>query len=107
MSVRYHLRSSALLASIMKHPGRGAPYSVRSLAHAVGSSSAMIGHLRSGRVDHVDVDTAHRISEALGVAVLVLFAPPSSPKRNETATVRYAPHPADVADTTSARPHPA
>ncbi|MFJ2629613.1 hypothetical protein ACIO6T_41240 [Streptomyces sp. NPDC087532] len=35
--------------------------------------------------------TAHALSEALGVAVLVLFAPPASPETNESdSDVRHA-----------------
>jgi hypothetical protein len=31
-------------------------------------------------LDNLDVNDAHAVAEALGVAVLVLFAPPASPK---------------------------
>lgn len=70
----------------MDHPGRGAPYSIRELAETVGlSHHALIGHLLTGERKDCDMTTAHAIAEAVGVAVLVLFAPPASPKRNESS----------------------
>lgn len=83
MRVRYRLRDRGVLQYVMHHPGRGTPYTVRSLASAVGlSHHSLIGHLVSGQRAECDAHTAHGISEALGVAVLVLFAPPSSPDPN-------------------------
>lgn len=79
MSVRYRLIDLATLLRVMEHPGRGAPYSVRSLAEASGISRSQVGRLVSGELPDLPVLEAHRISEALGVAVLVLFMPPSSP----------------------------
>ena len=69
----------------MDHPGRGAPYSIRQLADTIGlSHHALIGHLLTGERNDCDISTAHRIAEALGVAVLVLFAPSASPEANGT-----------------------
>ncbi|MEU3613411.1 helix-turn-helix transcriptional regulator [Streptomyces sp. NPDC006872] len=65
----------------MKTPGRGKPYTVRDLAEASGVSRSQVGRLHSGDLDHLDVIDAHAIAEALGVGVLVLFMPPSSPKQ--------------------------
>jgi hypothetical protein len=70
----------------MDHPGRGAPYSVRTLAGASGCSPGLIGSLLTGRQKTADVVDAHSLRESLGVAVLVLFAPPPSPQRDEAAT---------------------
>lgn len=80
MSVRYTLRRLGLLKEIMEAPGRGAPYTVRELADASGVSRSQIGRLLTGDLTHLDVNDAHSVSEALGVAVLVLFMPPASPK---------------------------
>jgi transcriptional regulator with XRE-family HTH domain len=77
--VQYTLRDRDLMRRIMQHPGRGTPHSVRTLAEASKCSPTTIGHLLSGERRDVHMDRAHRIAEALGVAVLVLFAPPSSP----------------------------
>lgn len=63
----------------MEHPGRGAPYTIRALADATGISRSQVGRLASGDLPDLPVNEAHQISEALGVAVLVLFMPPSSP----------------------------
>ncbi|MFF7308104.1 helix-turn-helix domain-containing protein [Streptomyces sp. NPDC008137] len=65
----------------MKSPGRGVPYTVRSLAEASGVSRSQVGHLVSGKRRSLDVNEAHAVAEALGVAVLVLFMPPSSPEQ--------------------------
>lgn len=88
MGVRYTLRDRGALRWIMEYPGRGAPYSVRSLADRSGVSRTQVGNLLIGRKLDLEVVDAHRISEALGVAVLVLFAPPSSPSGDEMATDR-------------------
>lgn len=84
--VRYKLRDRTILRWVMDHPGRGAPYTTRSLAAAVQRHHSLIGHLLTGEREDVAGGDAHAISEALGVAVLVLFMPPTSPNQNETAT---------------------
>lgn len=76
---RYTLRDRELLRRIMGHPGSGIPLTVRGLAKAAGCPHATIGHLLSGEQTSTSMQLAHDISEAVGVAVLVLFAPPSSP----------------------------
>ncbi|MFD7622072.1 helix-turn-helix domain-containing protein [Streptomyces sp. NPDC059802] len=63
----------------MEHPGRGAPYSIRTLADASGISRSQVGRLVNGELPNLPVNEAHQMSEALGVAVLVLFMPPVSP----------------------------
>lgn len=79
--MRYALRDLATFKKIMESPGRGAPYSVRTLAYAAGVSRSQVGRLISGELNSLDVAEAHAIAEALGVAVLVLFMPPASPKQ--------------------------
>lgn len=87
MNVRYTLLSRAWLRWCMDHPGRGRPYSIRDLAETVGlSHHSMIGHLLNGRRAECDADLAHRIAEAVGVAVLTLFAPPPSPNEIDPAS---------------------
>jgi transcriptional regulator with XRE-family HTH domain len=78
--VRYRLRDLETFKKIMEAPGRGVPYTVRDLADATGVSRSQIGRLLTGELDNLDVNDAHAIAEALGVAVLVLFMPPASPK---------------------------
>jgi hypothetical protein len=69
----------------MDHPGRGAPFSIRTLAAEVGRHHSLIGHLLTGERDDAESDDAQAIAEAVGVALLVLFAPPASPNRNGPA----------------------
>ncbi|GAA0453740.1 hypothetical protein GCM10009544_15630 [Streptomyces stramineus] len=87
--MRYTLRDRNILQWVMQHPGRGAPYTVRSLAEAIGlTHHSLVGHLLSGRTRDCDLETAHAIAGAVGVAVLVLFAPPASPETNVVDTDR-------------------
>ncbi|MFF3928161.1 helix-turn-helix domain-containing protein [Streptomyces hirsutus] len=78
--MRYTLRDLDTFKKIMESPGRGVPYTVRDLAEATGVSRSQIGRLLTGELDNLDVNDAHAIAEAVGVAVLVLFMPPTSPK---------------------------
>lgn len=75
----------------MDHPGRGIPYTVRSLAAAIGLSRSLVGHLLSGERKDCDSEAAHAIAGALGVAVLVLFMPPASPDPNDSSTDLQSP----------------
>lgn len=84
--MRYRLRELATFKKIMESPGRGVPYSVRDLAEATGVSRSQIGRLLTGELDNLDVADAHAVAEALGVAVLVLFIPPVSPKQGHVDT---------------------
>ena len=78
--MRYALRDLGTFKKIMEAPGRGVPYTVRDLAKESGVSRSQIGRLLTCDLDNLDVNDAHAIAEALGVAVLVLFMPPASPK---------------------------
>lgn len=89
--VRYTLRDPGLLRKLMDHPGCGTPYSTRTLAAVIGCHHSLIGRLLNGSQETCDMDIAHSLAEALGVAVLVLFAPPASPKRIDTATDQQPP----------------
>jgi hypothetical protein len=64
----------------MKHPGRGVPYGYDSLAAASGCGRGLIEKLAKGKQQTADVEAAHSLVEALGVALLVLFAPSASPE---------------------------
>lgn len=77
--MRYALRDLETFKKIMECPGRGVPYTVRDLADASGVSRSQIGRLLTGGLTKLDVNDAHAVAEALGVAVLVLFVPPVSP----------------------------
>jgi len=76
--VRYVLRDLELFLKIMEHPGRGQSYSIRELALAAQVSKSKIERIVRGELDWLDVNEAHRVVEALGVRVLVLFDPPAS-----------------------------
>lgn len=70
----------------MKNPGRGTPYGYDSLAEASGCGSGLIEKLATGKQPTADVEDATAIAESLGVAILVLFAPPATPNRVASAT---------------------
>lgn len=67
----------------MENPGRGKPYSIRTLADASGVGRNTVAKLASGEQDSADVNDAHALVEALGVGILVLFMPPTSPELDE------------------------
>lgn len=91
LRVRYTLRDREMLRKLMEHPGRGTPYSTRTLATAVGCHHSLIGRLLDGNQETCDLDVAHLVAELVGVAVLVLFMPPASPKRTDPAPVQHPP----------------
>lgn len=84
MSVRYDLKSKQILQWVMDNPGRGVPYTTRSLGAAIGRHHSLIGHLLTGERRNCDMADAHAIARSVGVGVLVLFAPPASPEPNGT-----------------------
>lgn len=86
MSRRWSLHSSEAFRFVMKHPGRGAPYGYDSLAEASGCGSGLIEKLAKGKQKTADVLDATAITEALGVAICVLFAPPATPNQVGMAT---------------------
>jgi hypothetical protein len=69
----------------MEHPGRGKPYSIRTLAEASGCGRGLVEKLADGRQRTADMDDAHSLVEALGVALLVLFAPSPSPELDDAS----------------------
>lgn len=80
--IRYTLRDPRLLMKIMEHPGTGVPYTVRTLAADASVSRGKIERLHCGKQASLPMDEAHAVAETLGVAILVLFAPPSSPNQD-------------------------
>ncbi|MFE6868370.1 helix-turn-helix domain-containing protein [Kitasatospora sp. NPDC057692] len=83
LSSRVPLHAPATLRWVMRHPGRGAPFSVRALAVEAGCKPATIGHLLSGRYRRTEEETARRIARALGCEPAVLFLLPSSTNLDE------------------------
>lgn len=79
------LRSAQIFQWIMKHPGRGVPFGYDSLAEASGCGSGLIEKLATGRQKTADVNDAHSLVEALGVALLVLFMPSASPELDDAS----------------------
>ncbi|NED75301.1 helix-turn-helix transcriptional regulator [Streptomyces sp. SID9944] len=70
---------------IMENPGRGKPYSIRTLAEASGCGRNVVAKLANGTQDSADAQDAHSLVDALGVALLVLFAPNPSPELDEVS----------------------
>jgi transcriptional regulator with XRE-family HTH domain len=81
LSRRWSLHSPEAFRYVMKHPGRGIPYGYDSLAEASGCGSGLIEKLAKGKQKTADVLDATALAEALDVGILVLFAPPLTPKR--------------------------
>ncbi|GAQ52125.1 helix-turn-helix domain-containing protein [Streptomyces acidiscabies] len=75
----YKLVNRDLLRRLMDRTGSGSPVSIRDLAAAVGVPHGTIGNLLSGYQESVPADIAHRIAAQIGVAVLILWAPPAAP----------------------------
>lgn len=84
-SRRWTLRSISVFKHYMEFPGRGKPFSVRSLAKESGVGEGVIEKLLTGRQSTADVDDATALTEAVGSAIFPLFAPPSSPDPNRTS----------------------
>lgn len=75
----YRLVDKDLLERLMQRTGTGARVSIRGLAKAADVPHGTVGNLLSGYQESVAPDTAHRIAAAIGVALLILWVPPSSP----------------------------
>lgn len=81
VSRRWTLKSPEWFRWVMKNPGRGVPFGYDSLAEAAGCGSGLIEKLATGSQKTADVDDATSLAEHLGVAILVLFAPPATPNQ--------------------------
>lgn len=78
MTVRepsYRLVSRDLLRQLMGRTGTGRNITIRALAARANCASSTIGNLLTGTQECVTSQTAHAISNAIGVDVLILFAP--------------------------------
>lgn len=84
-SRRWTLRSVYVFKHYMQFPGRGRPFSVRTLAEESGVSQGVIDKLLTCKQDNFDVDDATALAEAVGSAIFPLFAPPSSPDPKQTS----------------------
>ncbi|MFJ9633695.1 hypothetical protein ACIRU8_38985 [Streptomyces sp. NPDC101175] len=82
---RWTLRDITVFRHYMKFPGRGRPFSVRTLAEESGVSVGVIDKLITGKQDNVDVDDATALAEAVGSTIFPLFAPPASPEPIRTS----------------------
>lgn len=76
------VKDHELLAALMESNG----YSVRELAERVKASRSTVGHLRSGKREYVNRDTALRIAKALRVKPQVLFEARTSTVYREVAS---------------------
>lgn len=83
---RYRLEDPDLLRRLMRRTGSGAPMSVRDLAAAIDGhrSKSTIGNLVSGMEAYCTPELAHRVAEAIGVNVLILFVPEVSKRLDES-----------------------
>ncbi|GLP64228.1 hypothetical protein TUSST3_08480 [Streptomyces sp. TUS-ST3] len=80
-SRRWTLKNHEWFKWVMKNPGTGVPYSLDTLAEASGCGRGLIEKLANGSQKTADVVDATSISEALGVGILTLFAPPVTPNQ--------------------------
>jgi hypothetical protein len=71
----YKLLDPQLLRTLMKRTGTGASVSVRELAALADVPRSSIGALLTGTQQAVQEAAAHSIADALGVDLLILFAP--------------------------------
>lgn len=77
----YRLVDRDLLERLMQRTSTGASVSIRGLARAAGVPHGTIGNLLSGYQESVAYDSAHRIAAAIGVGVMILWEPPTSPEK--------------------------
>ncbi|MFJ6748299.1 helix-turn-helix domain-containing protein [Streptomyces sp. NPDC091266] len=72
---RYRLVDADLLRRLMARTGTGSSLSVRQLAAASGVSHGTIENLLQGRIKTARPDVSHKIAGAIGVDLLILWAP--------------------------------
>ncbi|MFI8853624.1 helix-turn-helix domain-containing protein [Streptomyces sp. NPDC053499] len=71
----YKLLDSDLLRRLMERTGTGASMSIRGLSAASGVPRSTIHNLLTGAQQSIPSDTAHALARAIGVDLLILFAP--------------------------------
>ncbi|MER7047768.1 helix-turn-helix domain-containing protein [Streptomyces jumonjinensis] len=74
-ALHYKIVNPQLLEMLMRRTGRGDAVSVRQLADRAGIPHGTVGNLLTGEQQTVRTETAHAITSALGVDLLVLFMP--------------------------------
>lgn len=90
---RYLLVKPGLMRELMERTGTGAPVSGRELAAQVGIPHGTVDALLNGATKTQPAHVAHSIASAIGVDVLVLWAPTGRsvtaecPQANESRTV--------------------
>ncbi|RLL66958.1 XRE family transcriptional regulator [Streptomyces sp. Z26] len=90
-TLMYQLLDPELLHRLMQRTGTGARVSIRELSTASGVPRSTIHNLTTGSQQSVAANTAHAIAQAIGVDVLILFAPagrssaPTQARRPEAA----------------------
>ncbi|MEU7639852.1 helix-turn-helix transcriptional regulator [Streptomyces sp. NPDC039016] len=72
---RYLLVDADLLRRLMARTGTGRGISVRQLAATSGVSHGTIENLLRGRIQTARHDVAHKICDAIGIDLLILWAP--------------------------------
>lgn len=72
---RYRLLDADLLRTLMKRTGTGQSVTIRELAKQAECATGTVGNLVNGDQECVSARTAHSLCRAIGVDVLVLFAP--------------------------------
>ncbi|MGW4810495.1 hypothetical protein ACWEPB_02470 [Kitasatospora cineracea] len=83
---RSRLHDPETLRWVMQHPGRGEPYTVRTLAKAADCNPATIGHLLAGRQESTAKLRAERIARALGCSTRTLFMSAASTDSSDPYT---------------------
>ncbi|MFD6415946.1 helix-turn-helix domain-containing protein [Streptomyces sp. NPDC060194] len=72
---RYRLLKPELLRELMTRTGEGTAVTGRDLARIVGVPHGTVDALLNGRTATQPANVAHRISRAIGVDTLILWAP--------------------------------
>ena len=75
-SALWTLVDADLLRTLMKRTGDGSGMTVRELADRAGVAVGTIGKLLTRAQISTSADAAQAIADAIGVGVLILFAPP-------------------------------
>lgn len=75
-SAQWALVNAGLLRTLMTRTGDGSKVTVRELAHRANVPVGTIGNLLTGTQSSIRAEAAQAIADAIGVGVLILFAPP-------------------------------
>nr|BFD90670.1 hypothetical protein KitaXyl93_20300 [Kitasatospora sp. Xyl93] len=75
LTVRFQLRSSELLRTLMQHTGDGTRTTTRELAQVAGVHHSFVGKLLIGAQETATAEVAGAIADRIGVDLLILWAP--------------------------------